>query len=65
MAANKSDMWEYEEVNMDAGKQLASSVNGLFFETSAKVGSGIDVIFFNIGNIFKRWFEISRSKLRY
>jgi hypothetical protein len=65
LAANKSDMWEYEEVNMDAGKQLASSVNGLFFETSAKVGSGIDVIFFNIGNIFKRWFEISRSKLRY
>lgn len=43
IAANKSDMWEYEEVNLETGKQLANSIDGLFFETSAKNGSGIDV----------------------
>ena len=53
IAANKSDMWEYEEVNLETGKQLANSIDGLFFETSAKNGSGIDVGKINIGNIFK------------
>jgi small GTP-binding protein len=55
LAANKSDMWEYEETNTETGKQLANKVDGLFFETSAKNGSGIDVEFNNIGNIFKHW----------
>jgi hypothetical protein len=46
-------MWEYEEVNLETGKQLANSIEGLFFETSAKNGSGIDVENINIGDIFK------------
>ncbi len=46
-------MWEYEEVNLETGKQLANSIEGLFFETSAKNNSGIDVENINIGHIFK------------
>jgi small GTP-binding protein len=53
IAANKSDMWEYEEINLEAGKELANSSNGLFFETSAKNGSGIEVEIFNLGNFPK------------
>ena len=44
IAANKSDMYEYEEVPEATGKSFAQEVNSSFNQTSAKGPSGIDVI---------------------
>jgi hypothetical protein len=41
---NKSDMWEYEDIDEQTGKDFANEIGALFFRTSAKNGTGIDVI---------------------
>jgi GTPase SAR1 family protein len=43
VAANKSDMNEFEEVSPEMGKAYAADINGSFIQTSAKDGSGIEV----------------------
>lgn len=45
VVANKSDMFEEEEVNEDEGRQYAATINAKFFLVSAKTGDGIDAMF--------------------
>jgi small GTP-binding protein len=55
IAANKSDMWEYEEIDKETGNKLAESIGGLFFYTSAKMGSGVEV---KINLIYRKYLLI-------
>ena len=45
IAANKSDLYESEEVNEEEAINYAKSVGVIFFETSAMNSSGIDDLF--------------------
>jgi small GTP-binding protein len=45
IAANKSDDYINQEVNIQEGKDLAKSLNAIFVCTSAKLGNGIDDLF--------------------
>jgi len=47
LAANKSDLYEYEDIVPEQlGKNFAKEINALFIETSAKSATGIDVILY-------------------
>ena len=43
LAANKSDLYQYEDVPESTGKNFAKEINALFIQTSAKSSAGIDV----------------------
>ena len=49
IAANKSDLYEFEEVSNDDLKSFAESINAIYKETSALNGTGINELFDNIG----------------
>ena len=49
IAANKSDLYEMEQVNEEEAKDFASSINAVFSSTSAKGNSGIDALFQKLG----------------
>jgi len=49
LAANKSDLYEYEEVTNDELVEYAKSINALYKQTSALKGSGINELFNMIG----------------
>ena len=50
VAANKSDMYEYEEVPESEGMAFAKKYNAIFQTTSAKESNGsVDLLFQNIG----------------
>lgn len=51
-AANKSDMYEMEEVEEEKGRAFAKEAGGIFKYTSAKNSTGIDELFRTIGNRF-------------
>ncbi len=51
-AANKSDMYEMEEVEEEKGRAFAKEIGGIFKYTSAKTSTGIDELFRTIGNKF-------------
>jgi GTPase SAR1 family protein len=44
LAANKSDMYENEEVEEKIGRQYAKEINAIFKYTSAKNANGIEVV---------------------
>ncbi|MCQ2817441.1 MAG: GTP-binding protein [archaeon] len=50
IAANKSDLFEQEEVNEQTGRDLATELGAIFFTTSAKNQNGINELFEAIGN---------------
>ena len=53
VAANKSDMYEYEEVEEKEGMAFAKQYNAIFQTTTAKDTNGsIDLLFKNIGTKF-------------
>ena len=54
VAANKSDMYEYEEVTEEEGMAFAKQHNAIFQSTSAKDNSNgsVDLLFKNIGKKF-------------
>ena len=53
IAANKSDMYEFEEVSEAEGIALARQINAIFQSTSAKDQNGsIDELFQNLGRKF-------------
>ncbi len=43
IAANKSDLYQYEDVPEIVGKSFAKEINAIFIQTSAKSSTGIDV----------------------
>ena len=49
IVGNKSDNYEYEQVQDIEGKSLAKQLNAIFHTTSAKTGIGIDELFNKIG----------------
>ena len=49
IAANKSDLYEYEEVSNEEGKQFAEKEKILYKQTSAAKGIGINELFEEIG----------------
>ena len=49
IAANKCDLYEYEEVSHDEIESFAKSINALYEQTSAKTGEGIKDLFNSIG----------------
>ena len=49
IAANKSDLYEYEEVNHEEIEKFSNSIDALYEQTSAKNGNGIKDLFNNIG----------------
>ena len=50
IAANKSDMYEHEEVDESEGRNFAKEIGAIFRYTSAKNSSNIDDLFKAIGN---------------
>ena len=50
IVGNKSDLYEYEEVNEDEAKEFAKNVNAIFQQTSACNGSGVKELFDMIGD---------------
>ena len=50
VVGNKSDNYEFEEVQDIEGKSLAKDLHAIFHTTSAKTGLGIDELFQRIGN---------------
>ena len=53
VAANKNDMYEYEEVSEEEGKAFAKQYNAIFQKTTCKDSNGsIDVLFEKIGKQF-------------
>ena len=45
MVASKSDLYEYENVKEEEGKNYSKKINALFKIASAKFNSGIDDLF--------------------
>ncbi len=45
IVANKSDLYEFEEVDEGLGRKFAEESNAIFRETSSKNGVGIDELF--------------------
>jgi hypothetical protein len=66
MAANKSDMYENEQVEEDTGKALAKNLNAIYKNTSAKSAVGVEVIreCNSVGAVQSNWSAIYRSKFR-
>ena len=52
LAANKSDKYENELVDLNEGKELARQLNAIFKSTSALNSKGIDDLFLSIGKKF-------------
>ena len=53
VAANKSDLYEFEEVPEQEGMAFAKQINAIFQTTTAKDSNGsIDLLFKNIGKRF-------------
>ena len=52
IAANKSDNYQNELVDVNEGKELARKLNAIFKSTSALNSSGIDELFLIIGQKF-------------
>ena len=50
VVGNKSDLYESEAVPETEARDFAKSINALFALTSAQNNSGIDELFYNIGN---------------
>ena len=49
IAANKSDLYEYEEISNEEVEEFANNINAIYKQTSAKKGTGIKELFDNIG----------------
>jgi hypothetical protein len=66
LAANKSDLYQYEDVDESASKSFAKEIGAIFIQTSAKSSAGIDVnpflLFYHLGFILFFWIEIVRSE---
>lgn len=62
VAANKSDMYEYEEVTEEEGIAFAKQHNAIFQSTSAKDNSNgsVDLLFKNIGKSFLIQIQITK-----
>ena len=52
LVANKTDIYEYEEVEENDGKELAKELGAIFQETSAKDATGVEDLFTKIGKKF-------------
>ena len=52
LAANKSDKYEFEQVTIEEGKEIANEISAIFKSTSAMLSQGIDELFINIGQKF-------------
>ena len=52
LVANKNDNYEFEQVTVNEGKNLAKEINAMFKSTSAKSANGINELFINIGKKF-------------
>ena len=52
LAANKSDKYKDEQVDINEGKELARQLNAIFKSTSALSSKGIDELFLTIGQKF-------------
>lgn len=52
IVANKSDLYENEEVDEKEAREYAKSMNALFKKTSAKNAEGIENLFLKIGSIY-------------
>ena len=50
IVGNKSDKYEFEEVNEDEVKEFCNSINAIYKVTSAALGEGINELFDVIGN---------------
>ena len=50
IVGNKSDKYEFEQVNEDEVKEFCKSINAIFKLTSAYLGEGINELFNMIGN---------------
>ena len=49
LVGNKSDIYELEEVNIDYVNEFCQQINAFHNKVSAKTGSGIEEMFYNIG----------------
>ena len=70
IVGNKSDLYEYEEINEEEAKEFAESVNAIYQQTSAAQNSGINELFNMVGlkilnpNDFQEFQKIKTFKLK-
>ena len=50
LAANKSDLYEQQQVSEKEGKEYAKQINAIFKETSACTGVGVNELFTALSN---------------
>ena len=62
IAANKSDLYENEKVNINDGKEFAISINAIFSETSALNYNSVEVLFQNVVQEYYNKFLIEELK---
>ena len=63
LVANKSDLYKDEEVNINEARKYADEIHAIFQSTSALSNTGIDKLFFNLGNkILNPNFDYKTSK---
>ena len=63
LAANKSDLYQEQEVQNEEGKKFAEEIGAIFASTSAKNDSGIQALFDNIGQkIFDPNFDFAAAE---
>ena len=67
VVGNKKDLADIRAVTSKEGKEFAESINGLYFETSAKMNEGIEEMFVEISksllNIFNEKLENQDSDI--
>ena len=63
LVANKSDLYKDEEVNINEARKYADEIHAIFQSTSALSNTGIDKLFFYLGNkILNPNFDYKTSK---
>jgi len=65
VAANKSDLYENEEVNENEGKEFADSIGAFFVLTSAKTNIGINILYTKIAEEYANRFINNKIDLEH
>lgn len=63
IAANKSDLYENEQVTVNEGKNYSETIHGLFFETSATNYNSVNELFQNlVEKYYGKFLQTERKK---
>jgi GTPase KRas protein len=55
VVGNKVDLEDHREVPTETGQQFAQSIHASFFETSAKLNTRVQEVFFEVVKLINEW----------